>query len=782
MVMLRIFDRYVIREILPPAVLGLVVFTFVLEIPPIITQGEKLIAKGASWDVVSRILVTLLPQALGITIPVALLIGILIAFGRLSGDREAVALQACGVNLARLLRPVGLLAVLAWAATSYIMIVAVPDANQAFRELTFKVVSTRAESEVKPRVFFEDFPNLVLYVREVATGVGWTDVMVADTSASDGPTIYLARRGRVLLDATRRTVQMVLEDGTTHSVALRQPDRYQVTSFQQVILALDPEAVFPREGPLKGDREMTIAELSARIDEQQRQGLSARNQIMAIQQKFSIPVACLVFAVIGLALGVTNRRDGKLASFVLGAAVVFVYYVLMYMGQSLAKGDMVPAGLAMWLPDIVLGIFGVGLLLRRTQSADRPIRIPLPFPRRRTVAPSPEAPDGAARAGAGAGPRVVLVIRIPQWSVPRPRILDWYTMRMCLHVALLAGAALLGLFYISTFIDLSDKLFRGTTTGGMILHFMWFATPQFVYYVIPIAVLIGTLVTIGALTKNTEIVVMKACGISLYRASVPLLLLAAAASAVLLGLEERVLAYSNRRAETINQVIRGRLPRTYDVLNRRWIVARNGDIYNYVYFDSARNALTGLSIYEFDPRSHALARRTYAAEAVYEGPAASSELVPWRGRQGWQWQMAPKMRYTAFADHSLTLESPTYFGTEQPDAEQMTYWQLKAYVSELQASGFNVVPYVVDLHRKLAFPFVTMIMALIAVPFAVTTGKRGALYGIGAGIALAILYWTTISVFAAVGRGGLMAPALAAWAPNVLFGAVAAYLLLTART
>jgi lipopolysaccharide export LptBFGC system permease protein LptF len=247
--MLRILDRYVLREILPPFLLGLVVFTFVLEIPPIITQGEKLIAKGASWEVVSRILVTLLPQALGITIPVALLIGILIAFGRLSGDREAVALQACGVNLARLLRPVGLLALLAWAATSYIMIVAVPDANQAFRELTFKVVSTRAESEVKPRVFFEDFPNIVLYVREVTTGVGWTDVLVADTSSADGPTIYLARRGRVLLDATRRTVQMVLEDGTTHSVGLQQPDRYQVTRFQQVILSLDPSGVV---GPQPG--------------------------------------------------------------------------------------------------------------------------------------------------------------------------------------------------------------------------------------------------------------------------------------------------------------------------------------------------------------------------------------------------------------------------------------------------------------------------------------------------------------------------------------------------
>jgi len=112
----------------------------------------------------------------------------------------------------------------------------------------------------------------------------------------------------------------------------------------------------------------------------------------------------------------------------------------------------------------------------------------------------------------------------------------------------------------------------------------------------------------------------------------------------------------------------------------------------------------------------------------------------------------------------------------------MNYAELKRYIDELRASGFNVTPYAVDLHRKLAFPVVTIVMALIAVPFAVTTGTRGALYGIGAGIVLAILYWTTISIFAAIGSGGLMPAALAAWAPNVIFGAVAAYLLLTVRT
>src|SRR5256885_11683947 len=121
--MFRILDRYVLREVLLPFFLWLLVITFILEMPPILDQGEKLIEKGVEWSIIVRVLATLLPQALGVTIPISLLLGILIGLGRLSADREFVALQACGVSIFRILRPVALLAVLACGATGYVMIV-----------------------------------------------------------------------------------------------------------------------------------------------------------------------------------------------------------------------------------------------------------------------------------------------------------------------------------------------------------------------------------------------------------------------------------------------------------------------------------------------------------------------------------------------------------------------------------------------------------------------------------------------------------------------------------
>src|SRR5262249_44036906 len=170
---MRILDRYVIRQVLMPFTLGLLVFTFLFIIPELMRYAEDYISKGAPTVVILRLVVALVPMALGLTIPMSLLLGLLVTFGRLSADREFVALQACGVSPLRLMRPVGFLAVLCAAITAYVLLVSVPDANQTFREITFNVIATQAEGEVKPRVFYDELPNIVLYVGEIPQTGGW---------------------------------------------------------------------------------------------------------------------------------------------------------------------------------------------------------------------------------------------------------------------------------------------------------------------------------------------------------------------------------------------------------------------------------------------------------------------------------------------------------------------------------------------------------------------------------------------------------------------------------
>jgi len=753
---MRIIDRYVIREVLWPFVIGLLVFTFMLIIPYLIEYAESFISKGVPVTVVLRVMGTLLPMAFALTIPMSLLLGLLVAFGRLSADREFVALQACGVSLFRLMRPVGLLSVLAWIATSYVLLVAVPDANQRFREITFGIVAERAEGEVRPRVFFEDFPDVVLYVRELAPGgAGWTDVFMADNRMAQTPAAYLARHGRVVIDREQRTVEMVLQDAVRHTAS--EAGKYEVVHFDRLLLSLNPETVFPRQGPPLGAREMSIPQLQARAAELEAQGIYPHSELFEIQKKFSIPFACLIFGLIGLALGVNNRRDGKLASFVMGLGVIFIYYVVLWLGQSLVRGHIIPPWLAAWGPNIVLGAVGLLLFRWRDRGFDRPIRLP--------ALPSLRATG------------------IPPLRLPMLGILDRYVATTYARITLLSALAMAGIFYIAAFLDLSDKVFRGQATWGMLGAYLWYATPQYVYYILPLAVLLGALVTVGLLTKNSELVVMKACGISLYRVAVPMLAGALVAGGILFLLEESVLGPSNRRAEALRHVIRGGSPQTFDVLHRQWITGSDGEIYHYNYYDPRVRQIMGLSVYEFGEKMQILSRRVYAARAVYTGSGDKGDR--WKVEQGWTRELSPNGEIRTFAPFTaseISLEPAAYFGTEPPDERFMSYSQLRDYTARLQATGFDVSPQLVALERKVSFPFVTIVMTLLAVPFAVTTGRRGAMYGIGVGIVLAISYWVAISVFAALGTGGLVTPALAAWAPNVLFGAGAGYLLLTVRT
>jgi LPS export ABC transporter permease LptG/LPS export ABC transporter permease LptF len=789
---MKTLDRYLVREVLPPMFLSLLIFTFILDIPPFMQQLQQLVSKGVPWGTAWRMLLTLVPQALGLTIPMSLLVGLLIGLGRMSGDREAVALLACGVSPYRLLRPVLLLATVAGAAHLWVMLWAIPDANQTFRQLSYDVVSQAVENDVRPQVFFTNFPNLVLYARDVSPGGGgWKDVLVADTTKPEETKLYLARRGRLLLDREQQSVVLVLEDGTQYSNQRTDGKQMQTYRFpQQLIVRLDPKSVFQRFELLRGMNELTIPQLRQQAADKIKNGLPAHQEMEAIQQRFSFPAACLVFAIIGVALGLTVARDGKVAGFVVGIAVIFTYYIFLYLAQSITKGyyagpeggaqPLVIGRMSRWVPNLVLLPFGILAMIWRARWAEG--RIPFRSLVKLTEAATGwmnrhretvnAAPGRPVRRG---GRRVVVVIRVPNLSWLAPTILDRYISAIYLRTAAISFAALLGIFYIGTFIDKSDRLFKGETTGGTVVQLLGFMTPQFIYYVIPLAALLSVLVTFGLLSRSSELSVMKACGISLYRIAAPLLLLSVAWSAILFGLEQSLLARANEQADNLDSQIRGRPPRTSSPFTRTWLIARNGDIYHYSQFDPQSKALQNLAIYR-------PAKNSWQLESQLFAPRATFVAGQWVGTNGWQQEFTEPARWTAFPQQALPLEPPEYFETQQPIAEMMTVPELKHFIDEQAASGLNVVPLTIDLQRKLAFPMVTVVMTLLAIPFGLTTGKRGTLYGIGIGIVLALSYWVVGDVFAAIGKAGMLDPLLAGWAPNILAAGSAAYLLLTART
>jgi LPS export ABC transporter permease LptG len=311
----------------------------------------------------------------------------------------------------------------------------------------------------------------------------------------------------------------------------------------------------------------------------------------------------------------------------------------------------------------------------------------------------------------------------------------------------------------------------------MIGELLILLTPQFIYYVIPIAALLSALVTYGLLARSSELTVMKACGISLYRTALSVVVLSLAMSVVLFGLEQRLMASANRQAEALDARIRGRQPKTLNLLNRRWVVGSDTVIYHYGLFDPQRNEMFGLTTFAPRRDQWALSSETFVRRAIFRDNL-------WTGENGWSQDfMSDPPKWTTITRSPLPgMESPDYFTTEPPDAELMSVAELQQYTAELEPSGYNTTPLKVELHRKLAFPFVTLVMSLLAVPFGISAGRHGALYGIGLGIVIALSYWILISAFVAIGKAGLLTPVLAGWAPNILVVGLAAYLFLRAKT
>ena len=791
---MKILDRYLIRETLPPFLLALGMFTFLLAVNPMLVQAKTLLTKGVDLPTVGLMLALLLPQALGVTLPMAFLAGLLMGLGRLSGDREAVALLACGVSPLRLLRPIVILALVVGAADLYVLTTLVPDWNQRFREETYRLVAKMGENDIKPGVFYEGFPGKVLFIRDVRPEGGWNDVMLADTSQPGRPVLTLAAHGRLDLEPEQRQVSIVLTGNPVRYIPGDEEGIYDTAVASELRFAVPAESVFGDGNmmPTRGLAEKNIADLrraeAAKMAEGAGMtraemftaGLSTHPEVLQRHQMFSFPAACLVFAVMGVALGLHTRREGKLGGFTLGVVVICGYYAVMMIFDSLTRGGSFPAEWARWMPNIVMGLASVLALRSRSRSTGRGFTITLPaWISRAMTTWSAGRSSGSSAPVAGSGRRVVVVIRIPHFDLPRPRILDAYVSRKYLNVAALSFFGLLALYYIGTFIDKSQRLFKGQATVEKLIEYFAYSTPQFVAHLVPMATLVAVLATIGGLTRTGELTVMRACGVSLYRVAAPLLLLALVWSGGLFLLDDRVLGHANRRAELLEDEIRGNPPRAANTIaSANWQADADRRIYYYAAFDLQTQTLHALSILEPTRDGSRLLSHTLVRRATFANGT-------WHADGGWVQRFPAPNRAVreVLTPRTLTLMAPEQFsGARTREVELMTFGDLRQHIASLGQSGLNLIEPRVQLQERLAFPLVTVVMTILGVPFGVSTGRRGTLYGVGLAIILGAGYWLLNTFFLAVGSAGLLSPVMAAWATNALFLVAAVYAMLTVRT
>src|SRR5262249_31414718 len=371
----RIIDRYIWKELAFPFFLGLFVFTFLLLLDKIFDLTDLIINKGVPVHLVTLLLIYILPAFLVLTIPIGFLLAILVAFGRLSADMEIVALKASGVSPLRLLRPVLVFAAGAAVVTGWLMMEAVPRANYAFKSLIFDILRTQASVGLKARIFNDTCGTFAIYIEEMAPAqIGLRNVFVADERNPDEIRIITAKEGRLLSDEVNRRVTLRLINGTVHETGPRTLQKYRQVLFRLYDLTLTLENPLVKSGDTpKGDREMSLTELHENAAQAGAAGGNPAPFVVEIHKKYAIPAACLVFAIVGVPLGIRAHRGGRWAAFVVLLPVVLFYYIFLTVGEQLGDARRIPPWVAMWTPNLVVGSLGLYLLWANIKER------PLPF-------------------------------------------------------------------------------------------------------------------------------------------------------------------------------------------------------------------------------------------------------------------------------------------------------------------------------------------------------------------------------------------------------------------
>jgi len=773
---MRILTRYILREITAHALIGVAVFTFVLFTRDLGQILELVVRNSAPLPSVAEVFFFVVPVTLTISIPAGVLVGILIGLSRLAADSEITAMRASGIGVWSFLRTISIFAVAAWILALANGVYLAPRSQAAMVRLQNRLKAAQVSFEVQPRVFYEGFPQLVLYVQNVKAAQGaaiWKGVFIADMSIPSSPRITLARQG-ILVSEGPEMLHLHLTDGSTHETDPRGTDHYQISTFEQTDIQIPVSpADNAKEREMAPVSQMETGDLWIQAQEAKDPAL-ARLYLIEFHRRFALPTSCLVLALVGIPLGLSSKKGGKSTGFVLTILLVFAYYSASLVGVSLARQGKLQPGLGVWLADIVFFLGGVFLLWRAERKPFEISSVRSLWHRLRNG--SRENGVAVRNHGTnGAFQRAINRRRV--FSANFPTILDDYVLRdFGMNLAMVLAVFLMLLLVFTLFELLSDIL-RNQISPLVVGEYLLNVSPYFLYNITPLSILLAVLVTLGVMQRSNEITAIKATGISIYRVITPLLLATAVLAVGLFFSDQIYLPHANKRQDALRNLIKGKPAQTYLNPDRKWIFGAHSDIYYYQLFDSDRDEFGRLAVFQFDPATFQLTKRIFADRAHWE-----ESLGRWVCTQGWERDLRGSAieNYRTFdvATFPVVNEPPTYFKKEVKQSSEMNYGELRRYIRDLQQSGFDVVRLRVQLQKKLAFPVITLVMAVLAVPFSLSAGRRGAVTGVAVAVGIAVVYWTVAGLFEAMGNISQLPPVLAAWSPDLIFAMVGGYLIL----
>ncbi len=770
-----ILSRKVFWEITAGSFLGTVLFTFILFLQRLGRLFEQLVTTAASFEQVAGVFLLILPEALIFTIPIGVLVGVLIAMGRMSSDAEIVALRAAGVPSRRLLVPVVAFSLLGLLFTAYASCILKPWAKRETIRILNQMVAAQLTAEIRPRLFEEQFPNRILYVDDVVPGpvVRWKKVFMADlrppgerdstAQQGDGPRITLATEAVAQPDVVNNRIQLLFASGKSYEVG-QNAAQYISTEFPKMNQALD--APQRREITTSDFSDIDMAEL----------GLKAASNIDAAieyHRRLALPVACVILAVLAVPLGVSSRKGGKSAAFVLTVVLAFLYYMGLISAIALARQGSISPGFGVWMPNLVYGSMALLLVARLELPDDSDwtggIREKLVLAWAWLMGRTPFSKESEG----------MQAFRLPLL----PQVVDTYILSGFLYYFVVLLVSFVLMTHVFTFFELLGDIIQNKIPMPRVGTYLFFLTPKLIYDFAPMSVLVAVLLTFSMLGRANEIIAFKACGVSAYRLTLPVFVAGSVLSGALFAFDYYIVPEANLIQDAIRNEIKGRPVQTFLRPDRKWIFGRGPWVYYYKHLDPSTNVMVGVNVYELDREKFQLKRHIYAESARWE-----PSIRRWVFQNGWEWEFQGiRGTFQSFQGNTSTFteldEPPNHFLREVKQDIQMNFHQLADYIAGLQQSGmFDTTKLQVQYHRKFAVPLFVLIMALISTPFAFFSGNRGAMAPVGISLGIAICYLAISKLFEQMGNVGQLPPQMAAWSPDLIFALAGLYFLMRVRT
>jgi lipopolysaccharide export system permease protein len=705
----------------------------------------------------------------------ATLVAVLLVCGRLAGDLEVAALKASGVSPLRLFRPFLAVSIVATLLIAWLTLMVGPWSNGAFQRQLFRILQSRASTGIKERTFSATFNQFVIYVDEVSPSqVRLKGLLVSDERNPEQSRIIVAREGRLLSDEATRRITLRFLDGSISESDVGDRRRFRQTYFSLYDMSLpvdSPLTAASREE--KPEKQLPLRQLISEADRLYREGQIATPYYVELHKRFALPVAALVFTLVGFPLGIRSHRGGRAVALGLSFGIVVSYYILYTSMEGIALRGRLPAGFAVWIPNAILALVGAAMLRAAvagvsTAWLDAFWRLWAKIGERRSgrVA-KPLEERRRRRLGRLTGPRESTFI------------MDRYLIRqylIYLGIGTVIGAVLIG---VVDLLQTLDRFLRVKPPFTTILEHFVYRLPGELYKGLPMIVLIATVFLFLSLTRQRELDAFKAAGISLYRASLPILLVAGAISVLAVAFQEILLPDINTKSEEVDRVkIRGQLPRHLQRQTQIWYRSSDTRFFRMALLDPAGKSMEGLTVLDIS--------RDFRLEERLDARAAQWSAEGWQVTDGVFRRVGPQNRVTSEMFDSRLLAMPEHiddFIQLQNAPDTMSFLELRAYVARLRDGGHRVTRYLVQLYSKLSFPLVHVIMALVAIPFALVSPRSGGrAMGIGVAIVIAVGYWVVHSVALAFAQADLLPAALAAWTANIVFAGIGTALFLSART